>query len=81
MFPSRDKPTKIAPCWEIASARVRYVLAYHRSAANARELDEAHKDLKRRYRWADPERILIGVPEWEAYHDAERAALKQRPLS
>ncbi|HSM17561.1 MAG TPA: hypothetical protein VK845_11275 [Gemmatimonadales bacterium] len=25
--------------------------------------------------------MLIGVPEWEAYHDAERDALKQKPRS
>ena len=61
-------------CGEIASARVTYILAYHRGASNEAQLNEAHLALKRRSRWADPEVVLPGVPEWEAYHAAELAA-------
>jgi len=45
---------------EIANARVRYIPAFHRKASNVPELNEEHKDLKRRYRLADPEVLLIG---------------------
>ena len=62
-------------CADIANARVKYILAYHRKQADSPQLNEDHKDIKRRYRWADPEIVLVGTPEWEAYHDAERAAL------
>jgi hypothetical protein len=61
-------------CADIATARAQYILAYHRRAPNAQHLNEEHRSLKRRYRWADPEVILKGTPEWEAYHAAEVAA-------
>lgn len=67
-------------CAEVANARVKYVLAYHRRSPNAPDLNEAHKDLKRRFRRADPELLLVGVPEWEAYHRAERQALADKPI-
>ena len=67
-------PAGVAVILGTASCAYGYVLAYHRRAANAQQLNEHHRDLKRRYRWADPEVILKGTPEWEAYHDAELAA-------
>ena len=60
---------------------MKYVLAYHRRDRNASELSEAHKDLKRHFRWADPEVMLLGVAEWEAYHGAEVAAFQEKPIS
>ena len=67
-------------CGEIAAARVKYILAYHRHLPTKKSAQEEHLDLKRRYRWADPEMVMIGVPEWEAYHVAERAALKDKSI-
>ena len=63
-------------CGDIAAARVKYILAYHRRLPDAKAAREDHLDLKRRYRWADPEVVLAGVPEWETYHAAERAAVR-----
>jgi hypothetical protein len=65
-------------CGEIATARVKYILAYHRKASNVQQAKEEHLDLKRRYRWADPEVVLLGTPEWNEYHVAERSALKDK---
>ena len=65
-------------CTDVASERVRYVLAFHRKAPNVAEIKDEYLRMKRRYRWADPEVVLLGVPEWEAYHTAERAALADR---
>lgn len=65
-------------CGEIAAARVKYILAYHRRLPNKQSAKDEHLDLKRRSRWADPEVVLIGTPEWEAYHAAERAALRDK---
>lgn len=62
-------------CTEVASARIAYVLAYHRRLSNHRELKQAHEDVKRRFRWADPQVILKGTSQWEAYYTAERSAL------
>ena len=65
-------------CGEVAAARVKYVLAYHRRQQSADADKAGHEDVKRRYRWADPEKLMIGVPEWEEYHKAERAALQDK---
>lgn len=59
---------------EVFNARVKYVIAYNRKTPSYPEIREAYHDMKRRYRYADPEVILVGTDEWNEWMTAERAA-------
>ena len=67
-------------CGEIATARVKYILAFHRKTQNVHQAKDDFLDLQRRFRWADPEVVLLGTPEWDEYHAAERSALKDKEI-
>ncbi len=61
-------------CAEVFNARVKYVIAYNRKAPGYREMREDYADVKRRFRYADPEVLLVGTDAWNAWMTAERAA-------
>lgn len=61
-------------CAEVMNGRIKYVIAYNRRSGDVRQIREAYYDVKRRFRYADPERILVGTDEWTDYMAAEVAA-------
>jgi len=67
-------------CAEVFNARVKYVIAYNTKAPDYLRLRGEYHDIKRRYRWADPEVILLGTEEWADWMTAERDARQRTDL-
>jgi hypothetical protein len=68
-----DETELLDRCGEVFNARVKYVIAFHRRD-HYPERREEYLDVKRRFRWADPEVVLEGTPAWDEYMAAERTA-------
>jgi len=75
-----DETDQIERCMDVFSARVKYVIAYHRKAPQYGQIKEEYLGLKRIYRWADPEVVLHGTPEWETYITAEQTAMRDKDI-
>jgi len=73
-----DQTAQIDRCGEVFSARVRYVIAFHKQVPACAEIREDYHDLQRQYRWADPEVFLAGTPAWDQYMTAELGAMRDK---
>jgi hypothetical protein len=69
---------RIDRCNEVFSARFKYITAYHSAAPDLDRIRQDYLDLQHRYRWADPEVILLDTDDWAAWIKVEQEAYAGR---